>query len=243
MHWEGIPGESSGAAGFVRFRRGTIAPSWILSVLTVREVVRRPRFEEVGSTSFHTPPRGDALPDPTSPAMRNHPGLPAGGRTCCAARRPTFACAPLPLYSSGPIRDRIASVSHQTNAVIRRAVATVLALCLVASLTEAVAAQVRTARSHPPAGPTPSVTLEPGPRVDDAPAQSREDESRRLHHHSDDHEHDPAGEHCVHHHTVGPITAVSPEVPVGLTADRDPAPPPTLPGDRTRAPATEPPRA
>lgn len=128
--------------------------------------------------------------------------------------------------------------------MIRRAVATVLALCLVASLAEAVVAQVRTARSHVPTGPTASVTLESPPRVDDgAPAQSREGESRPLHHHSDDHEHDPAGEHCVHHHTVGPITAVSQEVPVGLTADRDPTPPPTLPSDRTRAPAPEPPRA
>jgi hypothetical protein len=127
--------------------------------------------------------------------------------------------------------------------VIRRAVATALALCLVASLAEAVAAQVRTARSHAPAGPAASVTLEPGPRVDDAPVQNREDESRRLHHHSDDHEHDPAGEHCVHHHTVGPITALFQDVPVGLTADRDPTPPPTLPTDRARAPASEPPRA
>jgi hypothetical protein len=110
-------------------------------------------------------------------------------------------------------------------------------------MAEAVVAQVRMARTHASDSPATSVTVEPAPQLDDAPDESREDESRRLHHHSDDHEHDPTGEHCVHHHSVGPTATLPPVAAIGLMLELTRDGFPTVPDDRTRPVTPEPPRA
>lgn len=129
----------------------------------------------------------------------------------------------------------------------RRVVATVVFLCLAASMAEAVLAQVRTARSHGAdrAASSAEVVLEEGAGSTDGSVAIRADEpdDRRAPRHHDDREHDPAEEHCAHHHVVGPTADQGPDATVGVTSDLSPPSPDTPPADRASSPSPEPPRA
>lgn len=129
----------------------------------------------------------------------------------------------------------------------RRIVATVVFLCLAASMAEAVLAQVRTARAHEAdrAAPPAEVVLEEDVGTESSVAIRADDpDDRRAHrHHHDDREHDPADEHCAHHHVVGPTADQGPDATVGVTSDLSLPSPDTPPADRTIPPSPEPPRA
>lgn len=126
--------------------------------------------------------------------------------------------------------------------MMRRAIATVLALCLLASVTEAVVAQVQAARWHAPANPAADVVIGPDGAMSDTEAGDRGGDDRRLHHHSDNHGHDPGADHCAHAHTVGPTPVVSCEPAAGLTVDLRARLSDSAPVDRRRTPSPEPPR-
>lgn len=128
----------------------------------------------------------------------------------------------------------------------RRVVATVVFLCLAASMAEVVLAQVRTARAHgaDPAAPPAEVVLGEDAGTDGSLAvRAEEPADRRAHPRDDDREHDPAAEHCAHHHVVGPTADRVPEATVGVTSDLSLPSPDTRPADRTNPPSPEPPRA
>lgn len=129
--------------------------------------------------------------------------------------------------------------------VTRRILATALFLCLTASMAESVLAQVRTARAHavdPSPSPRP-VVLEGSTGPDGSVGiRTATPDERPTHRHHDEPGHDPAGEHCAHHHIVGPTTGPVCEVAVGLMADLSVDLSDEAPADWTVPPSPEPPR-
>lgn len=148
--------------------------------------------------------------------------------------------------SSSAARRLDVFVPGQESPVTRRIVATVVFLCLAASMAEAVVAQVRTARAHASdrAAPPAEVVLDGNvDRDGSVTIRADEPDDRRAHRHHDDREHDPAEEHCAHHHVVGPTADEWRDVTVGVTSDLSLPSPDTSPSDRAIPPSPEPPRA
>lgn len=136
---------------------------------------------------------------------------------------------------------------------MRRSVAVLLTLCLTASTVEALVGGVQHAEIHGAARASSPAAVGGAPRAG-APAESAPaavaagghgaDVVLVAHsHHDDGDPSPPAGDHCAHFHTVGPVGAVTAPLPLSLVEPRGPGQRTLRPAHPALAPPTQPPRA